>query len=60
MVLGCEFNKETDYIHIPGQFDMEHQVCWMVLDFNIEKRGIDTEQIPLYYFKVNYRNDNSV
>ncbi|KAI9854944.1 MAG: hypothetical protein M1813_000609 [Trichoglossum hirsutum] len=59
MVLGREFSKKTDYIHIPGQFDMEHRICWIVLDFNVKKRGSDTEQIPLYYFKVNYRDENS-
>jgi hypothetical protein len=59
MVLGREFNKETDYIHIPGQFDMEHQQCWMVLDINVKKRGLETGQIPEYYFKANYGDDSS-
>ena len=59
-VLGREYNREQDYIHLPAQFDGEHQRCWMIFDLNVKVRGTSLEQISLLCFRVTYLNDNAV
>lgn len=59
-VLGREYDRKEDYIHIPPQFDKEHQRCWMIFDLNVKERGLDLEKISLLCFRATYLNDNTV
>jgi len=53
-VLGRNFQDTKDYAHIPPGFDAEHETCWLVLDLNVGERGVDCEDVPVYYYKARY------
>lgn len=59
-MLRREYCQANDYVHIPPQYDKEHQRCWMIFDLNVKEPGLDLGRIPLSCFSVTYFGDQAV
>ena len=48
------FSWDTDYIHLPGDFDSEDRsVTWIICDFNVHGR-LPAASVPVQFWKVKY------
>ncbi|MCJ1477237.1 hypothetical protein MMC13_005908 [Lambiella insularis] len=49
------FTYETDFIHLPPDFDCtERKNIWVLCDFNIQNQSVSVDKIPVESWKVTY------
>ena len=52
------FTYETDFIHLPYDFDCdERKNVWILCDFNVRKPIDHVEEVPLQSWKVTYTSE---
>ena len=52
------FTYDTDFIHLPSDFDCdERKNVWILCDFNIRKPIDHIEEVPLQSWKVTYTSE---
>ena len=58
--LGRNFeNGQRDSIYVSPLMDVPHSPCWMIIDLNVGKDGLDIKQIPYTCVNAKYLDEDT-